>query len=60
MSESRADFVSGNTMTTGKLPKPKPKSYLILYADGRAKAVNTLPPDIVNAAQAKSKATPGE
>jgi len=37
---------------------PKPKSYLILYADGRAKAVNTLPPDIVKAvkaAQAKGK-----
>lgn len=39
---------------------PKPKSYLILYADGRAKAVDTLPPDIVKAvkaAQAKGKGT---
>ena len=37
---------------------PKPQSYLILYADGTAKAVQTLPPDIVKAvkkAQAKGK-----
>ena len=35
---------------------PKPGTYLILYADGRAVAADTLPPDIVNAvkeAQAK-------
>lgn len=39
---------------------PKPKSYLILYADGRAKAIDKLPPDIVKAvkaAQAKGKGT---
>ncbi len=37
---------------------PKPRSYMILYADGTAKAVATLPPDIVKAvktAQAKGK-----
>jgi len=37
---------------------PQPKSYLILYADGRAKTIDKLPPDIVKAvkaAQAKGK-----
>ncbi len=38
---------------------PKPKSFLILYADGRADAVETLPPDILKAvkkAQEQGKA----
>jgi prepilin-type N-terminal cleavage/methylation domain-containing protein len=37
---------------------PKPKSYIVLYADGRAMAVDVLPPDIVKTvkqAQAKGK-----
>jgi hypothetical protein len=30
---------------------PKPTSYLVLYANGDAMAVDTLPPDIVKAVQ---------